>query len=207
MTESNAVPGFLPSHNGLHFANQFEKGPTVKLGFLDPRVVGIGDASSGLCGGMCWFVRERFAAGVAIPGDRVAPPNGSPLFQSIVRRQVMSLDWLRGPLHFWLASGMGAGPAAQRTRESEWPKLRAAIDEGRLPMLGLLRHVGWNPFGLTQDHQVIAYAYATDGPTGATTIRVYDPNWPDRDDITLTMDAFGLRQNSGEPLMGFFVQG
>ena len=74
-------------------------------------------------------------------------------------------------------------------------------------MLGLIRHTGWNPFALTKDHQVLAYAYATDDATGATTIRLYDPNWPDRDDITITVDAFGLRQNSGEPLVGFFVLG
>jgi hypothetical protein len=207
MTASNAVPGFLPSRNGLHFANRFDPGPTVKLGFLDPRWVGIGDASSGLCGGMSWFVRERFEGGVAIPGDRAAPPNGSPLFQAIVRRQVLSLDWMRGPLQFWLTSAMGAARAAQRTRDEELPKVKAAIDAGHLPMLGLIRHVGWNPFGLTQNHQVLAFAYTTDDPPGSTSIRLYDPNWPDRDDIAITIDANGLRQSSGEPLLGFFVEG
>ena len=206
MTETNAVPGFLPSRNGLHFANRFEPGPTVRLGFLDPRWIGIGDASAGLCGGMSWFVRERFEAGVHIPGDRVAPPNGSPLFKALVRRQVLSLDWLRGPARFWIAAARGPVAAARRTRDVEWPKVKAAIDAGRLPMLGLIRHAGANPFALTKDHQVLAYAYSTDGPTGSTTIRVYDPNWPDRDDVTVTIDGFGLRQNSGEPLLGFFVQ-
>ena len=62
MTESNAVAGFLPSTNGLHFANRWEPGPTIRFGLLDPRLVGIGDARSGLCGGMSWFVRERFGA-------------------------------------------------------------------------------------------------------------------------------------------------
>ena len=74
-------------------------------------------------------------------------------------------------------------------------------------MLGLVRHAGANPFALTQDHQVLAYAYETDEATGATTVRIYDPNWPDRDDIAITLDADGLRQSSGEPLLGFFVLG
>ena len=52
MPSSNAVPGFLPSTNGFHFANHFPPGPTLKLGVLDPRWVGIGDAAAGLCGGM-----------------------------------------------------------------------------------------------------------------------------------------------------------
>jgi len=204
---SNAVPGFLPSQDGLHFANRFESGPTVRLGFLDPRIIGVGDASAGLCGGMCWFVRERFESGVHIPGDRVAPANGSPLFQAIVRRQVMSLDWMRGPLHFWFSAMGGAQRAAKNTIETEWPKAKKAIDAGHLPMLGLIRHAGPNPFALDQDHQVLAYAYTIDDTTSTTTIRLYDPNWPDRDDITITIDAFGLRQNSGERLLGFFVQG
>jgi hypothetical protein len=208
MTVTNAsVPGFLPSQHGLHFANRFESGPTVKLGFIDPRWVGVGDASAGLCGGMCWFVRERFETGVRIPGDRVAPDNGSPLFKAIVRRQVLSLDWLRGPVRFWLGALGGAGRASRRTLEKEWPKAKAAIDAGHLPMLGLLRHTGPNPFALTQDHQVLAFAYAIDDATSTTTIRLYDPNWPDRDDITLTIDAFDLQQNSGESLVGFIDLG
>ena len=54
----NAVPGFLPSRQGLHFANSYPPGPTVRIGFLDPRLIGVGDASAGLCGGMCFTVRD-----------------------------------------------------------------------------------------------------------------------------------------------------
>ena len=38
MVDSNAVPNFLPSTNGLHFANSFPPGPTVTFGPFDPRV-------------------------------------------------------------------------------------------------------------------------------------------------------------------------
>ena len=78
MVESNAVPGFLPSVNGLQFANRFPPGPTLTLGPIDPRWVGIGDASAGLCGGMSWLVRERFEAGLAVPPTTEPPANGSP---------------------------------------------------------------------------------------------------------------------------------
>src|SRR3954468_16331876 len=100
---ANAVPGFLPSKNGLRFANRFEPGPTVRLGPIDPRWVGVGDASSGLCGGMRWFVRDWVEGGPAIPCDTEAPPHGSRLFRALVRRQVLSLDWLRTPVRFWFA--------------------------------------------------------------------------------------------------------
>ena len=202
MTESNAVTGFLPSVNGLHFANRWESGPTVRLGVIDPRWVGVGDAKGGLCGGMSWFVRERFGAGQPIPADTTAPLNGSTLFKAIVRRQILSLGWMRVPLQFWRAAAMDPGALARRTHEAEWPRIRAEIDAGHLAMVGLIRHHGWNPMQLDRDHQVLAYAYEIDGPAGRTTIHLYDPNWPNRDDVTLHLSTAGFRQSSGEPLLG-----
>jgi hypothetical protein len=193
MTVSNAVPGFLPSVNGLHFANDWEPGPTIRLGLIDPRWVGTGDARQGLCGGMTWLVREQFAAGRPIPADVTAPANGSPLFRAIVRRQVLSLDWMRVPLRFWLAASMNPPTLARRTLELDWPCIRAEIDAGRLGMVGLIRHHGWNPMHLDRDHQVLAYGYDTEGAGGRTTIRVYDPNWPDRDDVALHLTSVGFQ--------------
>jgi hypothetical protein len=207
MVESNAVDGFLPSVNGLHFANSYPSGPTVKLGALDPRWVGVGDADAGLCGGMSWFVREWFENGRTVPADASAPVNGSPLFMAIVRRQVMSLDWLRGPIKFWLAALSSPERLRRKTLEIEWPRIKRDIDAGRLPMLGLVRHRGWNPFDLNKDHQVLAYGYDTAGPDGPTTIRVYDPNWPDRDDVSITLLSGGFLQSTGEPLFGLIDQG
>lgn len=202
MTESNAVAGFLPSANGLHFANRWEPGPTIRLGVIDPRWVGVGDAKAGLCGGMSLFVRERFANGLAIPADVIAPANGSPLFKAIVRRQILSLDWMRIPLRFWRAASMDPAGLTRRTLEAEWPRIRAEIDAGRLAMMGLIRHHGWNPMQLDRDHQVLAFGYVTEGPAGPTTIRIYDPNWPDRDDISLQLSTAGFRQSTREPLLG-----
>ena len=185
MVESNAVPGFLPSTHGLHFANRFSSGPTIRFGPIDPRWIGIGDASAGLCGGMAWYVRERFETGLPIPPDTEAPANGSTLFRALVRRQVQSLDWLRVPLRFWWMGAMNPERAARRSRETEWPRIRADIDAGRLAMVGLVRHTGLNPFRMTQSHQVVAFAYEVDGD--ATSLRIYDPNWPGRDDVTVVV--------------------
>jgi hypothetical protein len=204
MVERNAVPGFLPSTHGLHFANRFPPGPTVRFGPIDPRWIGIGDASAGLCGGMAWYVRERFEAGLPAPPDTEAPANDSTLFRALVRRQVQSLDWLRVPFHFWWMGAMRPERAARRSRETEWPRIRVAIDAGRVAVVGLVRHTGLNPFHLTQSHQVLAFAYEVEGADGgvAVTLRIYDPNWPGRDDVTVTVDAAGVRQSSGEPATG-----
>jgi hypothetical protein len=200
MVESNAVPGFLPSTNGLHFANSFPPGPTVTFGPFDLRAIGIGDASAGLCGGMSWYVREQFAAKLPIPPDTQPPANGSPLFQALVRRQVLSLDWLRTPAAIWWMGAVGAASALQRTRSVEVPNIRTDIDKGDLAMLGLVRQTGWNPFNLTGNHQVLAYAYEADGDT--TTLRICDPNWPNRDDVTITIGLTAIAQSTAEDLAG-----
>jgi hypothetical protein len=202
MVETNAVAGFLPSVHGLHFANRYPPGPTLKLGVIDPRWMGVGDAEAGLCGGMSWFVREWFEEGRTVPADVAPPLNGSPLFRAIVRRQVLSLDWLRGPVRFWMSALSSPERLRERTLEVEWPRIRADIDAGRLPMLGLVRHRGWSPFELTKDHQVLAFAYDTAAPDGPTTLRLYDPNWPNRDDVSITLMRGGFLQSTGEPLFG-----
>jgi hypothetical protein len=198
---ANAVPGFLPSTDGLRFANRFEPGPTLRLGPIDPRWVGVGDASSGLCGGMSWFAREWFETGLTVPSATVPPSNGSPLFRALVRRQVLSLDWLRAPVRFWLAGAVGRTRVARRSRTVEWPLIRADIDAGRLSMVGLVRRATVSPFHLTQNHQVLAYAYEL--ATNEVTLRIYDPTWPGRDDVTITLGAGGeIRQSTGESLAG-----
>ena len=205
MVETNAVAGFLPSVHGLHFANRYPPGPTLKLGMIDPRWVGVGDAEAGLCGGMSWFVREWFEEGRPVPADVAPPANGSPLFRAIVRRQVLSLDWLRGPVRFWWSALSSPDRLRERSLGIEWPRIRADIDAGRLPMVGLVRHRGWSPFELTKDHQVLAFGYDTAGPDGPTTIRLYDPNWPNRDDVSITLMRGGFLQSTGEPLFGLIA--
>jgi len=214
MVWSAVIEGFLPSTRGLRFANRFPPGPTVRLGPLDSRWLGIGDASAGLCGGMSWFVRERFEAGLPTPPDLEPPANGSLLFRALVRRQVLSLDWLRLPVRIWLMAAMGAERARRTTLDREWPRIRADIDAGRPAMIALVRQAEANPFALTMNHQVLGYGYLAD--TDVVRIRIYDPNWPGRDDVEIELaagdtavgraaadGAVAGRQSTGEPLIGF----
>jgi hypothetical protein len=217
---TNTVLDFRPSRHGLHFANRFPPGPTVTLGLLDIRWFGVGDAAAGLCGGMSFLVRDLFEAHVDPPPDTEAPVNGSPRFKALVRRQIQSLDWLLVPLRFYdlgafrphvqtLWSGLfRRRPVADVTLADEWPKIRAQIDAGKLASVGLIRAESANPFKLTANHQVVAYGYRVE--PGSIVLRLYDPNWPDRDDIEarLFVDAGArprLESSSGEPLKGFFL--
>jgi len=216
---ANAVPGFQPSRHGFHFANRFPPGPTVRLGPIDPRRIGIGDASAGLCGGMAFTARDLFEHGMLPPPHPEPPANGTPTFRYLVRRQVHSLDWLRLPLRFWAHAALHPGaptwwsrllrrpPLGAHVRSVEWRRIRAEIDAGRLAQVGLLRIVGASPRSLTQNHQVLGYAYREE--PGSLAVSIYDPNWPDRDDVELRMDLGPERpvftQSTGEPLSGFFL--
>jgi hypothetical protein len=208
------IPGFLPSTSGFHFANAWPSGPTVRFGPFDPRVVGIGDASTGLCGGMVYTISDLFIAGVPVPPDREPPANGSPRFKSIVRRQVESLAWLTVPVRFWLRMAIGGsfgGDRARSTFEQEWPTAKAWLEGNRLVPIGLIRVASTNPRDLTKNHQVIAWGYAEDGR--GVTLRLYDPNWPDRDDVTVAIHLdpalrpASMEQSTGEPLLGYFSYG
>jgi hypothetical protein len=224
---SAAVPGFRPSVHGFRFANRWPPGPTVRLGPLDPRWVGVGDASAGLCGGMVATVRDLFEAGIAPPPDEEPPANVSPRFRAVVRRQVQSLDWGRVPLRYWdlqalrpdppagLAAALRREPARVVAVEHEWLRVRAAIDAGTLPIVGLVRVAGWSPRLLTVNHQVLGHAYEEDETEFR--LRVYDPNHPGRDDVELRAEVdpddgrpprerIRLAQSTGEPLLGFFRQ-
>ena len=55
---------------------------------------------------------------------------------------------------------------------------------------------------MTQSHQVVAYAYDVVGD--ALTLRIYDPNWPGRDDVTVTVGVVGVSQSTGETLTSLF---
>jgi hypothetical protein len=219
--DERAVPGFLPSVHGLRFANAFPPGPTLRLGPLDPRIVGIGDAAAGLCGGMALTACDLWAAGVPAPPEAEPPASGSRRFRALVRRQVQSLDWLRVPLRYAILAAFGGLPGRGRvgvqTVVREWPRVRAEIDAGRPCLVELVRVGGLRPAALVRNHQVLAFAYAAEVTDGATrvVVRAYDPNYPGRDDVALEL-AVGaddgrplswritLRQSTGEPLLGFF---
>jgi len=149
------------------------------------------------------------------------------------RRAAGRRPWFRVPLRYLdlqafrpdpptgLAALLGREPPRVGAILVEWPRIRATIEAGQPCVLGLIRASGFSPWALTQNHQVLAWGF--DAAADATTIRVYDPNHPGRDDVELraTIDPGGpaeagparplrerihLAQSTGEPLLGFFRQ-
>lgn len=209
---TNAVLDFKPSRHGLHFLNSFASGRVQRL-------FGVGGATMGLCGGMSFVVRDLFDQRIDPPPDTTAPVRGTPYYRSLFRRQLESFDWLRLPLRFWTLIALHRDPATwwsrllrrrprgQHSIDREWPRIRAEIDAGRLAQVGVIRDLSANPFNLTRNHQVLAYGYRVE--PGGVTIRIYEPNWPDRDDVELRADLSGgtprLSQSTGESLHALFL--
>lgn len=205
---SNAVPGFLPSRYGFRFANRWPPGPARRFG-LGPVQIPIGEVSRGLCGGMAFAARDRFDRGAPAPPDISPPRYGEALFREIVDRQFDSFGRLFVvPLRFWLASAGSQAGRDRGTVRDAWPAIKASIDAGSPPMVGLVRLAGWNPLALGLGHQVVAFRY-DESATGIT-IWIYDPNHPGDDDVRLTVErradgTHALGQSTGEPLIGLLA--
>lgn len=194
------VSGFLPSSSGFRFANAFPNVPVRRIGIPGVISVPIGDASNGLCGGMAFAARDYFESGRTPPEIAEAPSDGA-LFDYLVDRLIHSFDLPAGPVRylelmhpllpdgetFWSRLGIGPRGRAHRMLRQEWPKVRRDIDAGHPSPLGLIRVKSANPFELKRNHQVLAYGYDLAGTD--LTLRLYDPNHPRADDVTLSLDT------------------
>jgi len=197
MTVERAVPGFLPSTAGFHFANRWPSGPLIRRAIRLPGPVPvelevrIGEAANGLCGGMALATLHRWTRGEPPPPDRAPPEPGTTLFREIVERQVDSLELGLAVVRFYRAASSSDRRRAGIAVREAWPTVRHAIDEGRPVGLGLVHVVSADPRRLIGDHQVVVYAYTLDAPGGSVALSIYDPNHPDDDTIRLRLAIRG----------------
>jgi hypothetical protein len=218
-----AVQGFLPSTSAFHFPNSW---PHVAAFTIDVAglQVPLGDASRGLCGGMAFAARDYFEAHRPIPVDMFVPSDG-PLYEFIGQRLKDSFDLPLGPTKYldlmsapdgdvgipglgWLFTTWRRG-IAWRTITEEVPKIVADIDAGQLSCIGLVCTRGVNPMELGRNHQVLAYRYEHNGDL--LRVGVYDPNRPNRDDVTLDLSLIHpthptqiMFVNGSKEVRGFF---
>jgi hypothetical protein len=217
------LPGFLPSRDGFAFDNAWPPAPavTVRTPFGS---IGIGDDAGGLCGGMVFAALDYWHAGLRPPASRPAP--GSALHNYVVRRLIASwhipggviryYQWMNlpdgdtrvtaGGRHLFTARGV-----SRRTIASHWPRIRASLDAGVPAPLGVVTVASPNPVMLPHNHQVLAYGYTLAG--SEVTLRVYDPNAGQDDDVGIRFDAsaparataFRHNLHVGRPVRGFVL--
>jgi hypothetical protein len=194
------VPGFLPSTNGLHFVNYFPHEPTLTITLPLGRILPIGDAANGLCGGMAFTVADYYEAKRTVPADSQPPPAGSPLYQYIVKRLFDSFNLPLGigrylelmePAFPDVGLGFGLPGRASVMVHDEWPRIQAMLDAGHPVPLGLVKVKSTAPRDLGKNHQVLAYGYDLDGTN--LCLHLYDPNYADRDDVQLSLSIATVR--------------
>ncbi len=210
------IEGFVPSASGFHFPNSYPHAPVLAVQVGQLRL-GVGDAANGLCGGMVFAARDLFEAAIPPPTATEPPRAGSPLFRYVVRRLFHSFDLPVGPARYmaWMVlptgdAGRSFRGVASRSVRREWPRINRDLDRGVLSPVGLVRVRSVNPLELGRNHQVLAYGYEVDEQAGRATIRVYDPNHPDADNLSLSFsldpgDRWEIAYIPGErPVRGFF---
>jgi hypothetical protein len=185
------LANFLPSAQGLHYANSWASAPVVEI----PTPFGnvnIGDAKHGLCGGMAYAVRDLFEARQSPPLQTTNPPSSSPAFHFITTRLIDSFDLPDGVTKYYEWMNLPTGDeffvhgTSRRTIEESVPFIRATIDAGHPCPLGVVCVHSANPQDLGQNHQVLAFGYTDTATT--TTLRLYDCNHPDDDGVTISFD-------------------
>jgi hypothetical protein len=193
MTEVR-VPGFLPSTSGLPFCNYYPHEPEIQVPLPLGKSLALGDAANGLCGGMVFVSRDYFEAKRAVPTGTDPPPPDSPLYKYIVKRLLESFNLpfgigryleLMEPAFPDVGLGFGLPGRASVMLHDEWPRIQNDLDGGHPVPIGLITVKSNVPQDLAKNHQVLVYGYDLEGTH--LTLYLYDPNHPNRDDVTLQL--------------------
>jgi hypothetical protein len=211
MAQIAEVAGFLPSTSGFHFANDFPSAPlkVIPIEFHGASFnVDLGDASKGLCGGMVFAVRDYFEKRLA-PPTMTSPPGDGPLFAYLKERLLDSWGVTGGPNgivsagaesiirylelmnptlpdHDVVVLGKVVLTGRYSQMINQWPLVKGDIDAGYLSPLGVIKTKSSDPAQLGLNHQVLAYRYELDGDN--LTLGFYDPNYPDKNDASLSLN-------------------
>lgn len=198
------LTGFVPSQHGFHFANSFPPVPTLTIPIPFGRVE-LGDASKGLCGGMVFCALDHFNARLPIPIEK-KPPTAGALFDSLFSRLLNSFNLPFGIVNYITmmdpeypdgetrSKGGRFAPhgRAWQTIRVEWPIIKQMLDAGHPCPLGLVRVKVNDLSKLGHNHQVLATGY--DVHDDLLTLFIYDPNYPDRDNLTLSLSMANPEQ-------------
>ena len=146
----NTLGAFLTSTGGFRFTNSWPSEPAVTL--RTPfGVIDVGNARSGLCGGMVFAALDYWYAHQVPPVDQ--PASGTPLYGFLVRRIVDSWNipvgvaqyftWMNLPdadtgfdvlgRHVTVDRGVSG-----RTVLQQWPQVKHDLDQGVPSPLGIV---------------------------------------------------------------------
>ncbi|GAA0984093.1 hypothetical protein GCM10009555_057190 [Acrocarpospora macrocephala] len=188
-----AVPGFLPSTRAPLFANgPWPPGTALPVSILGLPPVSIDVTRMGLCGGMSFLARDIHESGTPQLKGRDSSAIPAPLARHILARLIRSFN---GPpvVSRWLADTQALdhdtlvwGHGLFHRTYNEIPGIISDIDNGVLCPIGLVLVHSYAPWDVFQNHVVLVWGYEQHGHL--LTLRTYDCNHPNRDDIVLQID-------------------
>ncbi len=187
---TDLTTAFVPSRHGWMFPNAWENGAwDITLGGHS-YTIGL----RGRCGGMAFAALDFFRSGIEAADlhGREMPEGSSALARYLMRRQIESIGTGLGSnigkfaLMTYLPTGGPIGAAAL-TRKRELGNVLVSMSAGNPVPLGLIVAERFSGIGL--NHQVVAWG-AVRSEDGMR-IRIYDPNFPTRDDVELRVEWAG----------------
>jgi hypothetical protein len=176
---------FSPSQHGFKFVNSFEGYP---LPFSVPELPELPfiPQGYGLCGGMACAASDLWLYGRSVPSRTKPPGKRAALHKYLYRRQMDTFGAGRYVVKFyrWMAMQDGTVGGTQVRTYDEFGQVRKQLDDGMPVVLGLVYVRLRETVAMWENHQVLAYAYEDLSPE-AVRIKIYDPNYPGQDRITI----------------------
>jgi len=202
----NGPVRFQPSLHGFGFANNFPPItlPVTLAGL--PHLTRI-TGGYGLCGGMSAAASDYYLCGRGVPSRKDVPRVREKLHRYLFRRALDSFQMGESVLRFaqWMALDDDGPNSVAHLTLLEYEKLRLDLDRQHLVPVGLLLSSGKGLKEISRDvwknHQVLAYGYI-DNPDGSVDVRIYDPNVPGRDDVSLHIVSQPTGEAAGAPVYG-----
>jgi hypothetical protein len=162
---------------------------------------------------MAYTALDLWNHGLVAPPESSVPRDGSLLGDYVYQRLVDSMianafkfvHFMRTPDHPTWINGIGV---ARATREEEYPRIKAQIDQGRPCVLGLTRSRSLGEMGM--DHQVVAYGYEDGDPHSR--LFIYDNRLPGTESILEFRTAYDPADREvrllgvAESWRGFFLE-
>ena len=144
---------FEPGRDGFHYPNAFVN--------VIAKLPGFGTIETGgRCGGMAYAALDYWFNGrLPIPAAQALPADGT-IMADYVYRRLFDTYQVPSAINFitWTLAGDGENffhkGVTRWTKEGEFPKLRAMIDQGKPQVLGLVKVTDLRQIG--EDHQLVA---------------------------------------------------
>lgn len=182
---------FRPSQNACRVSNLSTVGLPIRVGRVP-----VARVTGGLCGGMVLDSLRRWRQG--------APPAGGSDLSRVFAAQLRSFQVPSAPVQYLRLQRPGADRARASVSERARGQIARALADGEPVPVALVSTLSRSPLGLTAHHVVLAYDLIEHGED-ASVFAIYDPNYPQDDDLMLMLSPQGNRHSRGRPVHAAFV--